>query len=393
MHVCSKFDGGKQINRSQGGSWEGRCAGAGLRQVLGPAWGPEAWKSATGCEANPVFRSTSEAKGKQVATDRKRKSSQAARERRRETKYRKTNDNSQQARRDYARHDSGQGVTETASDVPQEHLEKVMLDYYKTNVALTAEKAIEVERKTRNQGTANGDSGYWLAQRRKRITSSNTGVVAKRRTTTKVANLVKSLLYSKFTGSVATEWGKLQESAACEAYLEAQRSSSPGISVQSSGLVVHPEHHWLAASPDGLVSDPSCPDPEGIVKFKNPYKYREMTVRDAVKQGKNFCLTENGSSLIGLKHSHQYYYQIQATMFCTRRKWCDFVVRTTVDLYVERIAWDPQFWMSVLPRLHSFYFTAILPELTLPRIHTGGIREPAEWLKDPQAWKQQTETL
>ena len=30
MHIRSKFDGGKQINRSQAGSWEGRCAGAGL---------------------------------------------------------------------------------------------------------------------------------------------------------------------------------------------------------------------------------------------------------------------------------------------------------------------------------------------------------------------------
>ncbi len=26
----SKFDGGKQVNRSQSGSWEAQCAGAGL---------------------------------------------------------------------------------------------------------------------------------------------------------------------------------------------------------------------------------------------------------------------------------------------------------------------------------------------------------------------------
>ena len=60
MHIRSKFDGGKQINHSQSGSWEGRCAGAGLRQNLGPAWGPVTWKSATGSEANSVFRSTCE---------------------------------------------------------------------------------------------------------------------------------------------------------------------------------------------------------------------------------------------------------------------------------------------------------------------------------------------
>ena len=87
MHIHSKFDGGKQINRSQGGSWEGRCAGAGLRQVLGPAWGPQAWKEATGSEANVVFKSTSEMKQKQVTSDRKRKASEAVKERRKQTKY------------------------------------------------------------------------------------------------------------------------------------------------------------------------------------------------------------------------------------------------------------------------------------------------------------------
>ena len=31
MHIQSKFDGGKQINRSQDGSWEGSCTGAALK--------------------------------------------------------------------------------------------------------------------------------------------------------------------------------------------------------------------------------------------------------------------------------------------------------------------------------------------------------------------------
>ncbi len=36
MHIRMKFDGGKVINRSQSGSWEHRCVGAGLRQNMGP---------------------------------------------------------------------------------------------------------------------------------------------------------------------------------------------------------------------------------------------------------------------------------------------------------------------------------------------------------------------
>ena len=35
MHMRCKFDGGKVINRSQSGSFQHRCMGAGLRQTLG----------------------------------------------------------------------------------------------------------------------------------------------------------------------------------------------------------------------------------------------------------------------------------------------------------------------------------------------------------------------
>ena len=35
-------------------------------------------------------------------------------------------------------------------------------------------------------------------------------------------------------------------------------------------------------------------------------------------------------------------------------------------------------------RLHS-YFSAILPELVVPYLQEGGIREPSEWLHDPDS--------
>ena len=65
MHIRSKFDGRKQVNRSQNGSWEGRCGGAGLRaNEEGPKWGPACWDKATKSVANKGFRSVSAAKAK-----------------------------------------------------------------------------------------------------------------------------------------------------------------------------------------------------------------------------------------------------------------------------------------------------------------------------------------
>ena len=47
MHIPSKYDGGKVINRSQSGSWGYRCMGAGLQLNKGRAWGPLTWEEMT----------------------------------------------------------------------------------------------------------------------------------------------------------------------------------------------------------------------------------------------------------------------------------------------------------------------------------------------------------
>ena len=53
MHICTKFDGGKHINWSQQGSWEGQCTGVGLRLNGGPAWGPTCWEK--GCFSSSKY--------------------------------------------------------------------------------------------------------------------------------------------------------------------------------------------------------------------------------------------------------------------------------------------------------------------------------------------------
>ena len=58
MHVRSKYDGGKMINRSQSGSWEHRCMGASLQQNIGKDWGPSVWSNMTKSTPNRVFSTT-----------------------------------------------------------------------------------------------------------------------------------------------------------------------------------------------------------------------------------------------------------------------------------------------------------------------------------------------
>ena len=51
------------------------------------------------------------------------------------------------------------------------------------------------------------ESEQWMVERRKQLTASNAGSIAKMRKTTKRSNQVKGLLYSHFRGNVATLYG------------------------------------------------------------------------------------------------------------------------------------------------------------------------------------------
>ena len=42
--------------------------------------------------------------------------------------------------------------------------------------------------------------------------------------------------------------------------------------------------------------------------------------------------------------------------------WCDFVLFTNVDLFMERIYLDKDFWLKIVPELSSFYTDYMLPE-------------------------------
>jgi hypothetical protein len=67
-------------------------------------------------------------------------------------------------------------------------------------------------------------------------------------------------LYPTFTGNTATEHGKENEVNVIP-LLE-----SRGHVVENRGLVVHPDHPWLGASPDGIL------DATQLLEIKCPFK-------------------------------------------------------------------------------------------------------------------------
>lgn len=127
----------------------------------------------------------------------------------------------------------------------------------------------------------------------------------------------------EFTGNVATEYGNEHEADAIAQY-EAERFVDLHGAQQ---LVIHPQHDFLAVTPDGLV------DVDGMVEAKCPYRapYRHVDERP------------------------DYEAQIRLQLECTRRLWCDFVVWVEGEgIYVSRVKHDPDWLPSVLPDLLAF---------------------------------------
>jgi hypothetical protein len=373
MNIRSKFDGGKVINRSQSGSWEHRCMGAGLQQNGGREWGAQAWKSMTTCSPNTVFINTARRASLTVSKNKKRKATERAKESRRRSKYART-DNSATARSAYSRHDGGISPEDILEDISPQHLEELKYTFYETKVTINREEASRIERETREQA----QNEKWKEERRKRITASNVGGIAKMKATTKRSTKVRNLLYSTFRGNKATLYGsQMEEPTRVQYTTHQQRNGHPNLTVEQCGLFISEQNNWLAATPDGKVHDPgNISEPFGLLEIKNPFSVRDKDLTEACVAS-SFCLEhDKKNSTRRLKRRHDYYFQVQCQLYCTDLPWCDFVVRTDKDIHIERIHRDAKWWGCQLAKCRKFYFSALLPELACPRQGCGGIREP-----------------
>ena len=179
MNVRAKFDGGKQINRSQSGSWQARCAGAGLRMNEGPSWGPKAWEKITSTLPSKTFKSVAVEKEQTINANRKRKSTIPVKAKRKRAKLAKQSE-SQKGRRDYSRYDGGSNTYDVITDIIPENLYTLMKDFYQPKVEISEVISEGIKLKTVVQGNSNHFQ-VWLAERRKRLTASNVGSIVKRK--------------------------------------------------------------------------------------------------------------------------------------------------------------------------------------------------------------------
>ena len=246
-------------------------------------------------------------------------------------RYSDKENNSTAAQRSY-------GSKATQPEVSQAELHKLCQDY-KNDLTLSTEEIKRIEDETKLQ--SEDPSGLWMLVRKCRLTASNFGTVCKRRPTTPVASLVKTIIYkSSSTSAPSLRWGRENEKSARLAYSQfMQTNGHPNLKVLPAGFMVSANRGYLGCSPDNWVVDPNSDDPNGISEYKCPYSARDVTPEEACTTLKGFyCKLENDKVI--LKRNHNYFFQIQGCLGITGKEWCDFVVWTPKGLSVERIKFD-----------------------------------------------------
>lgn len=202
----------------------------------------------------------------------------------------------------------------------------------------------------------------WYAQRIGRITASRVGAILGLGKFQSRDDVLRTMIRealgaeSEFTGNEATEYGSLHEADALAEYEKLR-----GVMIEPCALCVHPQHDWLAASPDGFVGE------RGAVECKAPYRARYT------------------------EPSAEYCAQMQLQMACADRDWCDFAVwRDGEPLSVTRVECDENWLPRVLPTLRAFMdeYRAIIadPEAAAPYLAPKE-RTDAQWARAAQEYR------
>ena len=202
-------------------------------------------------------------------------------------------------------------------------------------------------------------SQVWMKYRAGRITASRLFQAVHTDPNKPAISLVRAICYPesvKFSSS-ATKYGCEHERKAIDAYKIKQQNHQQ-LKVTPAGLVIYLNKSCFGASPDSFLDCLCCGS--GVLEVKCPYCLRDADIQSCQSK---LSFLENTDGTYALKKEHPYFYQCQLQMVSTGRSYCDFVVWSTHDLYIERILLDQGFIEEKLKEAERLFWLAIIPEL------------------------------
>ena len=117
----------------------------------------------------------------------------------------------------------------------------------------------------------------------------------------------------------------------------------------------------MGASPDAFVDCECCG--QGLVEIKCPLCCQEASFESTADRLRSFCLKKHPDGTFSLDTNHAYYYQCQLQLYVTKRYYCDFIVWSNSELFVERNNQNDSLIESAIPVATKFWRMCVLPEL------------------------------
>ena len=185
-------------------------------------------------------------------------------------------------------------------------------------------ESLSIEKHTISQS----ECQEWFEQKKYRITSSNAHKVLIRQKNfeTLTENLfVKNKKCSDITKE-ALNHGKKFEPIARQIYIDVMKSKlKHNVSVRETSIVIQPLLYWLAASPDGLITDERATPIFGLIEIKCLISKRNLHPQDMLKDKNFYVELQDGMPHLKEEHSNGYYSQIQIAMGLSQLKFCDLI--------------------------------------------------------------------
>ena len=210
--------------------------------------------------------------------------------------------------------------------------------------------------------TAQFKSDLWKSHRVARITASNIHSIKTRMNTvnkkpdiehdvTPTINKICAVNQEIHTESVT--YGIVHEDEAIAAFKKKlKKDGHRNVNIKPCGLIVHPKHPYVAASPDGIVTCDCCED--RVLEVKCPLRCIGKDPNSTTLP----CLT-NTSGKPRLKTTHEYYDQIITQMAVAQTKCGEFVIYSRKGIYQQRIVYNHVAFMALIRACQQFFDTYI----------------------------------
>jgi len=176
------------------------------------------------------------------------------------------------------------------------------------DVSITNEQVKLIESATRGQSK----NRLWQRFRSGRITASKMRAVCHTSQSHPSHSLIMSICYPFDVRSEATEWGCKHEKDALALFTDRISKCHQNVYIKSCGLFLSPEHPYIGASPDAIMTCDCC----GIspVEIKCPFCIKSSVLADAADDRRLCLIKDSKTGELRLDENHNYYYQVQTQL-------------------------------------------------------------------------------